>query len=245
MKRIMKKYYIFSVLVILIIAGCSGNLNNGLVAYYPFDGNANDKSGNGNHGTEFGGVSYVKSDRGKALMLDGNSGYIRVTNPEQEFSTEFTVSVWVSTENHWGQILSKYSWNGVSDGISLTVTSESGGGGVASDGTTLFGFVFDSQAYNPSLHPSFTIAPNQMTKIAFVYENGMSSLYVNDELKESKMITGINSLTNVYDILIGSYFSTNGTIVTIDSQSKGYKGLIDDLRIYNRALSQEELKIFP
>jgi hypothetical protein len=33
------------------------NLEEGLIAYYPFNGNANDESGNGNHGTEYGGVS--------------------------------------------------------------------------------------------------------------------------------------------------------------------------------------------
>ena len=35
------------------------SLDDGLVAYYPFDGNANDSSGNGNNGTENGGVTYT------------------------------------------------------------------------------------------------------------------------------------------------------------------------------------------
>ena len=35
------------------------NLQNGLVAFYPFNGNAGDSSGNGNHGSVNGSVSYV------------------------------------------------------------------------------------------------------------------------------------------------------------------------------------------
>ena len=48
---------------------CGSNstfLNDGLVAYYPFNGNANDSSGNGNHGIEHGGVGYVDGVIGKA-----------------------------------------------------------------------------------------------------------------------------------------------------------------------------------
>jgi len=44
-------------------------LTEGLVAHYEFEGNANDSSGNGNHGTEHGGVSYVDGVIGKAIKL--------------------------------------------------------------------------------------------------------------------------------------------------------------------------------
>ena len=53
----------FSVLIALflsfgLLSTVSAGINDGLVAYYPFDGNAKDMSGNGNDGTEYGGVTY-------------------------------------------------------------------------------------------------------------------------------------------------------------------------------------------
>ncbi len=46
-------------------------INDGLVAHYEFEGNANDSSGNGNNGTEYGGVEYVDGVMGKAGSFDG------------------------------------------------------------------------------------------------------------------------------------------------------------------------------
>jgi len=47
----------------VLSAALSGNvladLNDGLVAYYPFNGDAKDESGNGNDGKEYGGIEYV------------------------------------------------------------------------------------------------------------------------------------------------------------------------------------------
>ena len=50
------KYLIFVFCILLIISSYPAeyNLNQGLVAYYPFNGNGNDESGNGNHGTVYG-----------------------------------------------------------------------------------------------------------------------------------------------------------------------------------------------
>ncbi|MGV6831972.1 MAG: DUF4214 domain-containing protein [bacterium] len=54
------------------------NLTNGLVAHYEFEGNADDSSGNENHGTQYGGVSYVDGVIGQAGNFDGIDDYIGV-----------------------------------------------------------------------------------------------------------------------------------------------------------------------
>jgi hypothetical protein len=51
-------------------------LNDGLVAYYPFDGNANDISNYANHGTQNGSVQYAQSAIGKSLVLNGIDSYV-------------------------------------------------------------------------------------------------------------------------------------------------------------------------
>ena len=66
------------------IDSCSlpANLQNGLVAYYPFCGNADDKSGNNHHGTVNGAT--LTTDRfgniNRAYSFDGQNDFIEVTN---------------------------------------------------------------------------------------------------------------------------------------------------------------------
>src|SRR5437867_2677659 len=74
-------------------------LTNGLVAYYPFNGNANDVSGNGNHGTA-NNVTFA-SDRfgvtGSAGSFAGNSGSnVGINSANLNLPPDFTVSVWIN-----------------------------------------------------------------------------------------------------------------------------------------------------
>src|SRR5215831_14686616 len=83
------------------------NLNQGLIAYYPFNGNANDASGNGNNGILQNGVSFVpdkNNNPNSAVHFDGINDFIQVANngtlsPRSGFSfvlqfkTEDAVSV--------------------------------------------------------------------------------------------------------------------------------------------------------
>jgi hypothetical protein len=55
---------------------------SGLVAYYPFDGNANDFSGNGRNGTEYNGITYAPGIKGQAANFNGTNAYIKAL-PQQ------------------------------------------------------------------------------------------------------------------------------------------------------------------
>ncbi|MHA1877183.1 MAG: LamG-like jellyroll fold domain-containing protein, partial [Promethearchaeota archaeon] len=67
-----------------------------LIAYYPFNGNARDKSGNGNHGTVFGAV--LTTDRfgnpESAYMFDGDSSYIDIGNSISLANSSFSLALW-------------------------------------------------------------------------------------------------------------------------------------------------------
>jgi hypothetical protein len=74
--------------------------SNGLVAYYPFNGNANDESGNGNNGVVYGAT--LVPDRfgnsNRAYYFNGTNNYI-VTNSDTGLPrgyVQFTISVWIS-----------------------------------------------------------------------------------------------------------------------------------------------------
>ena len=72
---------------------------NGLVAYYPFNGNANDASGNGNNGTIHGALNTTNrfGTTSSALSFNGSNAYVDFGSPGLlAFPSNFTVSAWCS-----------------------------------------------------------------------------------------------------------------------------------------------------
>jgi hypothetical protein len=219
---------------------------DGLVAYYPFDGNSNDLSGNGNNGVEHGGVEYVDSDNGKALKLDGTTGYIRIPNPEQKFDSEFTIVIKMAPDLQWGQAVSKYSWNGVADGFSISINDQNGSGtpNPNENESYIHGSTYDSQPFDASNNLKYQVVRNEMIDVAYSFKDGKHNLYINGKLETSKELPSVLNLDNDYDILVGTYLE-NGSSIVLDSEGQGYKGLIDELSIYNRALTDSELAQMP
>jgi hypothetical protein len=91
-------------LVHLVCAGlaCAGR-TDGLVAYYRFNGSANDESGNGNHGTVFGALPCTdrKGRANSAYCFDGEDDFIRVPSSAslKPPATALSVAAWVFVEH--------------------------------------------------------------------------------------------------------------------------------------------------
>lgn len=92
----MTRRILFVLLGLLYVSGCFRDFDNvfdeqadsttpqlgeGLVAYYPFNGDANDKSGNGNDGTVFGAITTADrfGNENAAYEFDGTNDYIQAT----------------------------------------------------------------------------------------------------------------------------------------------------------------------
>lgn len=107
----MKKNFLLNLFLLLllcfsntsVIAQCSlpANLTNGLVAYYPFCGNANDASGNGYNGSVFGNVTltndrYNNPNKAYSWPSNGNANnYITIGNLQSSVPNSISISAWI------------------------------------------------------------------------------------------------------------------------------------------------------
>ena len=96
----------------VIFANGQSNLQSGLVAWYPFDGNASDMSGNGNHGTVNGAT--LGTDRhgqtDKAYSFDGVDDNIIFSEINSLEAQSHTLSTWVNAKFWSKDIISKDGW---------------------------------------------------------------------------------------------------------------------------------------
>lgn len=215
-----------------------GGVTEGLVACYPFDGNANDASGNGNHGVENGTIEYVEGKIEQAVKLNGTLSYIRVSNPNKNFDKQYTITGWFLTKGRGMPILAKYSWNGYSRGFAISTTTPNGSGSPFS-GSTLFPVAMYNESWNPKKFPSYTLPINEFKYVSAIYNEGHTKLYINGVLVGESTVQHRGTLDNPYDILIGAYWHNHGKSI---AHARTFDGSIDDLRIYNRALTESEIK---
>ena len=204
-------------------------LNFGLVAWYPFDGNASDMSGNGNHGTVNGAT--LGTDRhgvaGKAYSFDGVDD--NITLPDSDIlelnQTDHSVGLWFNARNYSeadysGQILISKRWTLSSWGLELRYRKPTYIQGAGDDL-----IVFTSMQNEMPV--------NEWTHIEFVYKISGKTLnwYVNGNFIESK-----NEIESPI---------SNDELIRIGGQNGVYyfDGSIDDIRIYDRALSAEEIRL--
>ena len=125
------------VLLVLLTLGASwasADIKTGLVGHWPFDGDATDASGNGNHGTLSGEAALAPDRFGTpdaAMFFTGDQeDYVDVGDaPEFQITGEMTLAAWVYL-NDWnvnnGRIVAKQAGGG-SRSWNLNIEAESGG----------------------------------------------------------------------------------------------------------------------
>jgi hypothetical protein len=123
------KKFIITVGLVLITAHISyGGISDGLVAYYPLDGNANDLSGNNLHGVVSGALSTTDrwGNSNAAYLFDGLDDTIIAENRDGLFNltSHWTLSAWVKPlvpSGQWdeGPIIIKRTFGTTDDSYAL------------------------------------------------------------------------------------------------------------------------------
>jgi len=227
--------------VLILLASCFlfhgvvfAGLNDGLVAYWPFNGNAHDESGNGHDGTAYGAT--LTQDRfgnaNQAYNFDGVNDYIDIgTGVKPVFPC--TVSAWFKTANDsvrqdlfgndmWSSTGCCYNGIVVTPAPSYVYCSYGDGGpNVPSSRRGIYAVI------DPLLDSA------QWHHLACVYN---AHLNVDIYVDGVKMATQWNNGTG--DTI--QYSSTPGKIGS-GYDNFPFNGSIDDIRVYNRALSESEI----
>ena len=223
----------------LITGDVDAQLQNGLVGYWSLNEGsgtaAMDSSGNGNTGILFNGPTWSSGKSGLALAFDGNNDYVEIPHAQSlNLSTALTVSVWINNETLMDPGLSQDQYRIIAskgwpiDGGSWSLAWR------ANDGS-LFFFVGRNTSYR---YASFAYDNSQAGTwhlITAVLGNGTISLYQDGVLKAGPV--GIDSssiLTNTSPLRVGSLGASSSSL-------RNWDGLLDELRLYNRALSAAEI----
>jgi len=207
----------------------------GLVAYYPFNGNANDESGNGNDGTP--GDPTATTDRygntNAAYHFDGSTltDYISVNDSASLHLTNATISAWVRPsplEEATGYVVSKDFSNGGS--CFQLVLNQSGLKPFCKVGRWGVG---EAEAVADD-----GLASNEWALLTCTYDGHELRLYVDGKLKKATVSDNMLDTDNSKPLTIGQ---KNYLAKPPASHDWPFSGAIDDVRIYNRALSSNEL----
>jgi len=203
------------------------DLNDGLVAYYPFNGNTDDESGNGYHGKIEGNITYEVGPVNQAAKFDGNS-YILIKDLFFPIG-EGTINMWVK------------------------VNGDAQGEGFAIDSKTNFRSAFSYKAPSDILgippntfrigYPTVELVKEKWMFYTFVYENGTSPSGIRKAFVNGNLEVTETGYTNNAEIPWYGVIDGNSSIgIDVEHGSDIYKGMIDDIRIYNRALSVSEIE---
>ncbi len=194
---------------------------DGLLAYYPFNGNANDESGNGNNGTVYGAT--LSPDRfgnlNRSYIFDNNNNDY-ISAPQIFLSHDFTISLWiyrvkyVSAASLYPYLTRNNGWNGFAIH------------GSKDDGRVWAGV----NAINRIETNENVLVENQWIHLVFSRDN-LQKLY-----KNSLFIYSATDVPNIWTSI-----TTIGIGVT--TSNNGWNGMIDDIRIYNRTLSNAEIQV--
>lgn len=214
-------------------------LSDGLVAYYPFNGNANDESGNGNHGIPMSSVTLttgVNGDTNGAYQFGGydNPGNIHIPNSESLIIDDgWSFAFYVKPTNYSGMD----GWGGKStEGMHAIMGKDHDQSGFSiqyrlnSDSLHVWLGCYSgwTKNFGASIYGNYL---NQWVHVSITYSNSIFKVYINGQKRAEAEIQANFSVANTKDLYLGKY------------RDRWYPmdGALDEVRIYNRVLTDKEI----
>lgn len=216
-------------LAILSTGYAQTDITSDLIAYYPFNGNANDESGNGNHGTVNGAVLTIGTDgyADSAYEFDGRTSYISIPSSDSLKSptTEITMIAlihpygWSQVGSAFGPVLMKS--NSGSNAFQYRLSTGSGGIGAA----------FNN--WNNSSGGPWPISFNRWWAVAMTLKGDTAKFYLNGKFIGQDSIAG-GMIADNRVLEIGR---------DVPGLTEFFYGKIDEIKIYSRELTIREVQL--
>ncbi|PIZ82772.1 hypothetical protein COX97_03130, partial [Candidatus Pacearchaeota archaeon CG_4_10_14_0_2_um_filter_05_32_18] len=195
--------------------------DEGLVGYWSLDNDVKDHSGNGNDGQLFGDTKYTAGKYGKALTFDGLGDYVQVNYksfPGLD-GTKETLLILVKPR-----------------GSNIIFQNAAWSRRLYYDSSNKFSFYFYDTS-QPSILTN-VIDNNQYSRdqwhqVGYTFSDNIVKMYVDG--KQTKIVSLANSLYN------SSSFWYFGRLCAGTSCDYYYSGELDEVRVYNRSLSSQEI----
>jgi len=195
---------------------------SGLLAWYGMEGNGNDASGNGNNATN-NGVTFTLdrfNNLNSAGSFDGISSFLQVTTPSFVFSqsTDFTYSFWIKKQTQPSAGIVMMTGSSVANNFCTLI-----------QGTTNQVFGTNMQQ-SPWFYTNCPHTLNVWDHYVASYNSGVMKLYKNAVFQSTITNTSTTATSANLPLYIGKGFGGGN-----------FLGLIDDVGIWNRELTQTEI----
>jgi len=220
-----KSIYLISFIFVLSIAG---NASADLAAYWPLDEGAGDTiydtSGNDNNGT-INGATWSTGKYGNALEFNGQDNYVEIpTSDSLEIVDNVTVAAWINwidAGDTWICILANGQQNGPWENYGLFINRTS---------RFLYFTLSLDDEHVPQQTPNDITVPDEWVHVCATWDGSTARIYVNAEMKLEIAKPGSLSAPGL-PLRIGH---RNGS-------AHYFSGTIDEVRIYNHALTEVEI----
>lgn len=213
----------------LISSQAVGQTNEGLVAYFKFEEGKgktlNDYSGIGNDATITGDVEWVEGKYNRGLKFDGKSSYADIpTGKVGPLFEAVTITAWVKV----AKMPSSHSYN-----IAGMTTGPGSGFYVELYAVVLA--AWQCQPNNTNASTPYPTTFNEWHHLAGVYTGKEILLYIDGEQKANGPGAALPSVA-------GLPFRISGNHSEVSDWAGSLDGVIDEVRLYNRALGSDEIK---
>ena len=212
--------------LVVIASSVSRGADPTLAGWWKFDegsgATANDSSGNENHGTFNGDPQWVNGKFGKALKFDGGSDYLDVPDSDSLDinGDQLSIVAWINGES-WS--LAKHIVRKIADEAASPIYVFR----VQPDQVRA---ILSTSAGNTTIQGATVLPTNEWVHVALAYDGGEARIYVNGELDVSSNVSGEITQSN------------NELRIGLGDPAGYFHGTIDDVRIYNKALTQEGIQ---
>jgi hypothetical protein len=203
--------------------------SSGLVGWYPFDSNANDKSGKGNHGTGYN-VTLAQDrlgNNGKAYSFNGFSSYIEVPDHPSLRVKKITLAVWVKPYTISGGVNNVIEKGNKTNAYNETIGMTTHEFAIKQNSGCTPGTNWQINGYNKALQL------NDWQLLLSTFDGDTIKSYINDTLVAKRAAPGL------MDTCMGGTlrFSYN-----FDVYPEFFDGVLDDVSMYDRALNECEIR---